>query len=54
MQMRVRNGLAGLYETDDDVTDVLTDFVELFHFETAGEQLVFQFLRCAVDIYIFF
>ena len=38
----------------DDVRDVLAEVGELLHLEPAGEQLVLQFLRGDIDLYIVF
>ena len=54
VQVRFRNGLAGLDQAHDDFGDVLSHFMELLHLKTAGEELVLQLLRSAVDVYIFF
>ena len=54
MQVCALNGFTCLYKTDHNITDVMTDFILLFYFETAGEQFFFQFVRGHVDIYIIF
>jgi hypothetical protein len=54
VQVCFRNGFASLHKTYYDLGDVLSDFMELFYLETAGEKLVLQLLGSAVDLYIFF
>ena len=54
VQVRVRNGLAGLDKADDDFGDVLSYFMQLFYFKSAGEELILQLLGSAVNIYVFF
>ena len=54
VQVRVRNGLAGLNQTHNDLGDVLSHLVKLLYLESAGEKLVLQLLGSAVDLYIFF
>ena len=54
VQVRVRNGLAGLDQTYYYFGDVLSYFMELFYLEAAGEKLVLQLLGSAVDFYVIF
>jgi|GEM_PF-6310635 len=54
MKMGLRDRLAALHQTDNNVADVFSHLITLFYFKTAVEQFFLQFFRGNIDIYIFF
>ena len=53
MQMGVRNRIALLDISDDNAMNVLPELRQLLHLKSAVKQLLFQLLRCHININIF-
>ena len=53
MQMGVRNRIALLDISDDNAMNILPELRQLLHLKPAVKQLLFQFLRCHININIF-
>ena len=54
MEMCSLDRITSLHETYDNITDVVSDLVLLFYLETTGKELLLQFIRGNIDIYIIF
>ena len=54
MQMGLRDRLALLHQSDDNLADVFSNLCQFFYFKSTGKQLLLQLLRRNLYLYIFF
>ena len=54
MKVCTLDAFTGLYQTDNNITDVMADLILLFYLEATGKELLLQFIRGNIDIYIIF
>ena len=54
MKMGIGYGITGQNLSDNNLADILSHFIHLFHLKTAGKQFVLKLLWCNIYIYIFF